>query len=67
VRQHESRSGRHTAGGNLGGRVGVVGPKRARLGSNVHGQGGRLAMTKMAFTGELDDVIDTVMANWRYL
>jgi pyruvate dehydrogenase (quinone) len=24
-----------------------------------------LAMTKMAFTGELDDVMDTVMANWR--
>jgi pyruvate dehydrogenase (quinone) len=26
-----------------------------------------LAMTKMAFTGELDDVMDTVMANWRNL
>jgi pyruvate dehydrogenase (quinone) len=26
-----------------------------------------LAMTKMAFTGELHDVTDTVMANWRYL
>jgi pyruvate dehydrogenase (quinone) len=26
-----------------------------------------LAMIKMAFTGELDDVTDTVMANWRYL
>jgi pyruvate dehydrogenase (quinone) len=26
-----------------------------------------LAMTKMAFTGELDDVTDTVMANWRYM
>src|SRR6516162_11147514 len=26
-----------------------------------------LAMTKMAFTGELEDVTDTVMANWRYL
>jgi pyruvate dehydrogenase (quinone) len=26
-----------------------------------------LAMTKMAFTGELQDVTDTVMANWRYL
>jgi pyruvate dehydrogenase (quinone) len=26
-----------------------------------------LAMTKMAFTGELDDVVDTVMANWRNL
>src|SRR5262249_38534118 len=24
-----------------------------------------LAMTKMAFTGELADVMDTVMANWR--
>jgi len=24
-------------------------------------------MTKMAFTGELEDVTDTVMANWRYL
>ena len=24
-----------------------------------------LAMTKMAFTGELEDVMDTVMANWR--
>ncbi len=24
-----------------------------------------LAMTKMAFTGEADDVLDTVMANWR--
>ena len=24
-----------------------------------------LAMTKMAFTGELDEVMDTVMANWR--
>src|SRR5262249_2286603 len=26
-----------------------------------------LAMTRMAFTGELEDVIDTVMANWRNL
>jgi pyruvate dehydrogenase (quinone) len=26
-----------------------------------------LAMTKMAFTGELTDVMDTVMANWRNL
>jgi pyruvate dehydrogenase (quinone) len=26
-----------------------------------------LAMTKMAFTGELHDVMDTVAANWRYL
>jgi pyruvate dehydrogenase (quinone) len=25
-----------------------------------------LAMTKMSFTGALDDVTDTVMANWRY-
>jgi pyruvate dehydrogenase (quinone) len=28
-------------------------------------KGFALAMTKMAFTGELDDVTDTVMANWR--
>ncbi len=28
-------------------------------------KGFALAMTKMAFTGELDDVADTVMANWR--
>jgi pyruvate dehydrogenase (quinone) len=26
-----------------------------------------LAMTKMAFTGEAEDVLDTVMANWREL
>jgi hypothetical protein len=26
-----------------------------------------LAMTRMAFTGELEAVTDTVMANWRYL
>src|SRR5438876_2146784 len=26
-----------------------------------------LAMTKMAFTGELDDVADTVAANWQSL
>jgi pyruvate dehydrogenase (quinone) len=26
-----------------------------------------LAMTKMAFAGELDDVLDTVMANWRLM
>jgi pyruvate dehydrogenase (quinone) len=26
-----------------------------------------LAMIKMAFTCELEDVTDTVMANWRYL
>jgi pyruvate dehydrogenase (quinone) len=30
-------------------------------------QGFALAMTRMAFTGELDDVMDTVMANWRNL
>jgi pyruvate dehydrogenase (quinone) len=30
-------------------------------------KGFALAMTKMAFTGELDDVTDTVMANWQYL
>jgi pyruvate dehydrogenase (quinone) len=30
-------------------------------------KGFALAMTKMAFTGELDDVMDTVAANWRYL
>jgi pyruvate dehydrogenase (quinone) len=30
-------------------------------------EGFALAMTKMAFTGELEDVADTVMANWRYL
>jgi len=30
-------------------------------------EGFALAMTKMAFTGELDDVLDTVMANWRNL
>jgi pyruvate dehydrogenase (quinone) len=30
-------------------------------------KGFALAMTKMAFTGELEDVMDTVMANWRYL
>ena len=29
-------------------------------------KGFALAMTKMAFTGELEDVTDTVMANWRY-
>jgi pyruvate dehydrogenase (quinone) len=28
-------------------------------------EGFALAMTKMAFTGELGDVLDTVMANWR--
>ena len=30
-------------------------------------KGFALAMTKMAFTGELKDVMDTVMANWREL
>jgi pyruvate dehydrogenase (quinone) len=30
-------------------------------------KGFALAMTKMAFTGELEDVTGTVMANWRYL
>jgi pyruvate dehydrogenase (quinone) len=28
-------------------------------------EGFALAMTKMAFTGEVEDVLDTVMANWR--
>ncbi len=28
-------------------------------------KGFALSMTKMAFTGELDDVMDTVMANWK--
>ena len=26
-----------------------------------------LAMTKMTFAGEVDDVLDAVMANWRAL
>ena len=30
-------------------------------------EGFALAMTKMAFTGELHDVVDTAAANWRYL
>jgi pyruvate dehydrogenase (quinone) len=30
-------------------------------------EGFALAMTKMAFDGELHDVLDTVMANWRNL
>ena len=30
-------------------------------------KGFALAMTKMAFTGEAGDVLDTVMANWREL
>ncbi|HVS40390.1 MAG TPA: hypothetical protein VMS17_32835 [Gemmataceae bacterium] len=32
-----------------------------------HAKGFALAMTKMAFTSELNDVMDTVMANWRIL
>ena len=28
-------------------------------------KGFALSMTKMAFTGEMDDVMDTVMANWK--
>jgi pyruvate dehydrogenase (quinone) len=30
-------------------------------------EGFALAMTRMAFTGEFEDVTDTVMANWRYM
>jgi hypothetical protein len=30
-------------------------------------EGFALAITKMAFTGELKDVMDTVAANWRQL
>jgi pyruvate dehydrogenase (quinone) len=30
-------------------------------------QGFALAMTRMTFAGEVDDVLDTVMANWRAL
>jgi hypothetical protein len=30
-------------------------------------KGFALVMTKMAFTGEFEDVLDTVMANWREL
>jgi pyruvate dehydrogenase (quinone) len=30
-------------------------------------KGFALAMTRMAFTGEMDDVLDTVAANWRNL
>jgi pyruvate dehydrogenase (quinone) len=30
-------------------------------------KGFALAMTKMAFAGEAEDVLDTVMANWREL
>ncbi|MGA9819999.1 MAG: thiamine pyrophosphate-dependent enzyme [Desulfobaccales bacterium] len=34
--------------------------------SNIQqAKGFALAMTKMAFTGDLDDVMDTVMANWK--
>jgi pyruvate dehydrogenase (quinone) len=39
-------------------------PPRATI---QQAKGFALAMTKMAFTGELKDVTDTVMANWRYL
>jgi pyruvate dehydrogenase (quinone) len=39
-------------------------PPRATI---AQAKGFALAMTKMAFTGELKDVTDTVMANWRYL
>jgi pyruvate dehydrogenase (quinone) len=39
-------------------------PPRATI---EQAKGFALAMTRMAFTGELDDVADTVMANWRYL
>jgi pyruvate dehydrogenase (quinone) len=36
--------------------------------ATVHqAKGFALAMTKMAFTGEFEDVLDTVMANWREL
>ena len=37
-------------------------PPRATI---MQAAGFALAMTKMAFTGELADVMDTVMANWR--
>jgi pyruvate dehydrogenase (quinone) len=30
-------------------------------------KGFALAMTRMTFSGELEDVLDTVAANWRYL
>jgi hypothetical protein len=30
-------------------------------------KGFALALPRMAFTGDLDDVTDTVMANWRYM
>ena len=33
--------------------------------AELQAKGFALAMTKMAFTGELEDVADTVMANWR--
>lgn len=39
-------------------------PPRATI---EQAKGFALAMTRMAFAGELDDVTDTVMANWRYL
>jgi len=44
-----------------------VGGKRRRKLTVKQARGFALAMTKMAFTGELDDVMDTVMANWREL
>jgi pyruvate dehydrogenase (quinone) len=37
-------------------------PPRATI---QQAEGFALAMMKMAFTGELEDVTDTVMANWR--
>jgi len=37
-------------------------PPKAKI---QQAKGFALSMTKMAFTGELDDVIDTVMANWK--
>jgi pyruvate dehydrogenase (quinone) len=39
-------------------------PPKATIGQ---AKGFALAMTKMAFAGALEDVTDTVMANWRYL
>ncbi len=43
-------------------------PERALHAAEGHdrqAKGFALAMTKMAFAGELDDVTDTVMSNWR--
>jgi len=37
-------------------------PPKAKI---QQAKGFALSMTKMAFTGELDDVMDTVMANWK--